>query len=333
MSSAEAHRPVAGHQGAGPSATLDKSHEYFAVYDKNPIPKRFWVSNRAGADSVIQSELLMTTANTVSTMEDIIRILREQPEIREAVRREILTEELLDLPRQFAEMAAILRDVLATLERHTEAIAELRGDVSVLKTDMSEVKADVAELKTDMSEVKADVAELKTDMSEVKADVSELKTDMSEVKEGIAELRSSVAELRGFNTERAAKERYRLIAFEMGLEARRLLDLVDLSQLAMHEAASEFSPDALESFRNCDLVIAAESPTEGECYIAVQVSRTVDHTDINRAVTHSEMLTRFTGRPAYPVVAGMERAGVTEQRLASGVVYWHRIPRSATQPG
>ena len=261
---------------------------------------------------MIQSELLMTTANTVSTMEDIIRILREQPEIREAVRREILTEELLDLPRQFAEMAAILRDVLATLERHTEAIAELRGDVSVLKTD---------------------VAELKTDMSEVKADVTELKTDMSEVKVGIAELRTSVAELRGFNTERAAKERYRLIAFEMGLEARRLLDLVDLSQLAMHEAASEFSPDALESFRNCDLVISAESPTEGECYIAVQVSRTVDHTDINRAVTHSEMLTRFTGRPAYPVVAGMERSGVTEQRLASGVVYWHRIPRSATQPG
>ena len=57
----------------------------------------------------------MTTSNPVSTIEDIIRILREQPEVREAVRREILTEELLDLPRQIAEMAAILRDVVATL--------------------------------------------------------------------------------------------------------------------------------------------------------------------------------------------------------------------------
>ena len=135
-----------------------------------------------------------------------------------------------------------------------------------------------------MSEVKADVAELKTDVSGLKTDVAELKTDVSA-------LRADSAEFRGFFTMGAAKERYRLIAFEMGLEARRLLDLVDLSQLAMHEAASEFSPSDLESFRNCDLVIAAESPTEGECYIAVQVSRTVAHSDIDRAITHSQMLT------------------------------------------
>lgn len=239
----------------------------------------------------------MTTSNPVSTIEDIIRILREQPEIREAVRREILTEELLDLPRRVAEMASILRDVLATLERHTEAITELRSD---------------------MSEVKADVAELKTDMSEVKADVSELKTE--------------VAELKGSDTVRTAKERYDAIAFEMGLSAPRLLSVGEIFQLATHEAASEFSPDDMESFRNCDLVIAAESPTEGECYITVQVSRTVDHSDISRAIDHSQMVNRFTGRPGYAAVAGIERAGVTERRLASGAVHWHRIPRAATRP-
>ena len=260
----------------------------------------------------------MTTSNPVSTIEDIIRILREQPEIREAVRREILTEELLNLPRQVAEMASILRDVLATLERHTEAIAELRSDMSEVKTDVAGLKTDVSELKTDVSGLKTDVSGLKADMSEVKTDVSELKTE--------------VAELKGSDTVRTAKERYDAIAFEMGLSAPRLLSVGEIFQLATHEAASEFSPDDMESFRNCDLVIAAESPTEGECYITVQVSRTVDHRDIDRAITHSQMLTRFTGKPAYAVVAGMERAGVTERRLASGAVYWHRIPRSATQP-
>ena len=300
-------------------------------------------------------------------MEDIIRILREQPEIREAVRREILTEELLNLPRQVAEMAAILRDVLATLQQHTEAIAEIRGDVSVLKTDVSglkadmvevkadvaelktdmvevkvdvaelktdmvEVKADVAELKTDMVEVKADVAELKTDMVEVKVDVAELKTDMVEVKTGVSGLRSDVGELKGSAAMGAAKERYEVIAYEMGLQPRRLLSRGDTFQLATHEAASEYSPDDLESFRNCDLMIAAESPTEGECYIAVQVSHTVDHSDISRAIIHSQMVTRLTGRPGYAAVAGMERAGVTERRLASGTVHWHRIPKAAVSP-
>ena len=277
-------------------------------------------------------ELPMTTANTVSTMEDIIRILREQPEIREAVRREILTEELLNLPRQVAEMAAILRDVLATLQQHTEAIAEIRGDVSGLKTDVSGLKTDVSELKTDMAEVKADVAELKTDMVEVKADVSELKTDMVEVKADVSELKTSVAELKGSDAIGAAERRYGFIAFELGLKARHLLDSADIAQFVAHEAASEFSPSDLQSFMNCDLMIFAESPTEGECYIVVQVSYTVDHSDISRAITHSQMVTRFTGLPAYPVVAGMERAGVTERRLASGAVHWYRIPKAATRP-
>ena len=225
----------------------------------------------------------MTTSNSVNTIDDIIRILREQPEVREAVRREILTDELLDLPRQVAEMATILRGVVATLERHSEAISELRRDVTELKADMAGLKVDVAELK-------------------------------------------------GHVTLGAAKERYDAIAYEMGLQPRRLLSIGDIFQLAMHEAANEFSPDDLESFRNCDLVIAAESPTEGECYIAVQVSRTVDHEDISRAVTHSQMVSRFTGRPGYAAVAGIERAGVTERRLASSAVHWHRIPRIAVRP-
>ena len=253
----------------------------------------------------------MTTSNSVNTIDDIIRILREQPEVREAVRREILTDELLDLPRQVAEMATILRGVVATLERHSEAISELRRDVTELKADMAEVKTDVSGLKTG-------VAELKTDMAEVKTDVAEMKTD--------------IAELKGTDTLRAVERRYELIAIEMGLEPRRLLSPGDIARLALHEAASEFSPSDLESFRNCDLVIAADSPTEGECYITVQVSRTVDHSDIDRAATHSQMVTRFTGRPGYATVAGMERAGVTERRLASGAVYWHRIPRIAVRP-
>ena len=227
----------------------------------------------------------MTTSNPISTMEDIIRILREQPEIREAVRREILTEELLNLPRQVAEMAAILRDVVATLERHTEAISELRRDVAGLKTDMAEVKADVAELKTD------------------------------------------VAELKGSDTFRAAERQYELIAIEMGMEPSRLLSPGDIARLAIQDAASEFSPSDLESFKHCDLMIAAESPTEGKCYIAVQVSRTVDHGDISRAITHSQMVTRFTDRPAYPAVAAFSRADVARSHFANNGIHWYRLRR------
>ncbi len=40
---------------------------------------------------------------TINTSDDLIRIVRENPEFRDAMRRELLTRELLELPRRFAE--------------------------------------------------------------------------------------------------------------------------------------------------------------------------------------------------------------------------------------
>ena len=43
---------------------------------------------------------------TINTIHDLIRLLRENEEWRNAVRRELLTEELLELPQRFAEYVA-----------------------------------------------------------------------------------------------------------------------------------------------------------------------------------------------------------------------------------
>jgi len=43
---------------------------------------------------------------TINTAEDLLRALRENPEWKEAVRREILTEELMNLPARFDQFAA-----------------------------------------------------------------------------------------------------------------------------------------------------------------------------------------------------------------------------------
>ena len=211
----------------------------------------------------------MVTAHVIDTIEDVIRILREEPEVREAVRRQILTDELLDMPRRLAEMAVVQEAMLATLREHTQLLHEHT---------------------------------------------------------------ISIGGLKGLAAFGAAKDRYRLIAFQMGINALRLLDPVEVAMMTEAEAASEFTDSELSSFADCDLVIEAESPSEGECYIVVQVSYTIDHGDISRAIRHADMATRLTGRPAYPAVAGMEQAGVTEQRLESGAVHWHRMPRREAQP-
>ena len=58
-----------------------------------------------------------------------------------------------------------------TLDSHSEQIAKLTVDMTV-------VKLDIKELKTDMVVVKSDIKELKTDMTIVKSDVKEIKSEL-----------------------------------------------------------------------------------------------------------------------------------------------------------
>ena len=219
----------------------------------------------------------------VDTIDDIIRILREQPEAKEAVRRLILTDELLRLPQQIAEIAAIVQRTSEIQDRHTRFLEQHTRLLEQHSRDIDELKKDSSWLK-------------------------------------------------GLAAFTPAERRYQIIALDMGLEPVRLLDPGEIVRMTMTEAAQEFDQSDLNSFRDCDLIIAAHNPSDGDCYITVQVSFTVDHSDISRAIKHAEMVTRFTGKPAFPAVSGVERADVTERRLSTDAVHMHRLPLHSVQP-
>ena len=57
---------------------------------------------------------------TINTSEDLLRLLREDPEFYEQARRLILTDELIALPERFAAFAARVEDFIAKQERFSE---------------------------------------------------------------------------------------------------------------------------------------------------------------------------------------------------------------------
>ena len=59
---------------------------------------------------------------TINTMQDLTRLLRENPEWRNEVRRELLTEELLELPQRFAEYAKVTDRRLDSLEQKVDTL-------------------------------------------------------------------------------------------------------------------------------------------------------------------------------------------------------------------
>ena len=202
----------------------------------------------------------MTTAraNTDYTLEDILGILREQYEVWEAVRSEILPASLLEMHNNLRRMDDILQDMV------------------VLQWEPP------------------------------------TNPDSGFITYWIAR--------------QIAERRYGAIAFEMGLEPRRLLTLADVYRLAMHEAASEYDDSQLDRFREC-MVIVADSSTEGECYVVTEVWGTTCYDDVDHAVANARMAACLMGRPAYPAVAAFRRADVARSHFAKSGVHWHRLPR------
>ena len=109
---------------------------------------------------------------------------------------------------------------------------------------------------------------------------------------------------------------------------------------------------ALRSFRRPDLIagvkhLAAEEDAEPEYYIAMEASYIVDEEDLVRATDNARIIRHVTGRPAYPVVAGVQlKDGLDEemrQRIYDNVeqfiqagepeaAYWHRLDSEDLKP-
>src|SRR5436309_10424052 len=79
---------------------------------------------------------------TVEDFNDLVRILEEKPEWRAALRRQVLTDELLALPEQVASLRAEterrFQELAAQVSELTEAVRTLTDGVGDLKREALE---------------------------------------------------------------------------------------------------------------------------------------------------------------------------------------------------
>ena len=248
---------------------------------------------------------------TIDTMEDIIRILREQPDVREEIRRLILTDELLALPAQFIEM----RKDQAEMRQEIQRISQTQTEMQQAQTEMQQAQTEMKQAQTEMQQAQTGMQQTQTRMQN---DIRMLKDD--------------VGVLKGLSAFAPTERRYGLIALELGLEPEDILSPVEIARLSMNDAARDIDQSALQSFRDSDLIVSARASDGELCYIAVEVSYTVGHSDIDRAIAHAELITRLTGARAFPVVSGVRAAAVAETRLGSDAIHWHQLPRKTLDP-
>ena len=232
---------------------------------------------------------------TISTPEELLRVLRENPEWKEAVRREILTEELLNLPARFEQFVATTEQFIAKtgqfMANTGEFIAEQRQFNERVEGFMERTDRRFARMEGDISEMKDTHAIGKT-----------------------------AREATG-------------IAREMGFKLVRSLTYDDLLEMHLSADTTGIETPALRSFRRADIVIESADESGVTHYVAMEVSYTADQRDTSRAIRNAEFLTRFTGHPALPAVASIRNDREIQDLIDSGQVYWYKLDDRTPQPG
>ena len=92
---------------------------------------------------------------TINTADDLLSLLRENQEFREAVRKAILTEELLALPAVFSAFASEIRGEIKEVRGEIKRVAsEIRGELTEIRGDLKRIESkqdghtnDIGELK------------------------------------------------------------------------------------------------------------------------------------------------------------------------------------------
>ncbi len=216
-----------------------------------------------------------------SNWDNLLDALESDPNLREALRRHILTEELLNMPA-----------IVANLTKHVETIALAVG-----------------QLQTDMTSVKQDIGQLQTDMTSVRGDLKEVRTDMTSVKEGLGEVRRTQSIQSGVFSE-AAGAAYentairlapRLFRRQLGLTGTVLFGHHPVDQYGKLKAMVEvelsrqgITSEEVEDLLETDMVFTARGPY-GDVFIVAEASLTVQANDVIRARRRAGILDRITG--------------------------------------
>ena len=246
---------------------------------------------------------------TINTTDDLLHALAENPRWKEAVRLEILTEELRNLPARFDRFVAT-----------TEAFMEEQRQVN---TNTAEFIAEQRQVNAEQRQVNANTAEFIAEQRQVNAEQRETNARLDQAMNRIREDTSTMkGEYARTNTAREALG----IAMAMGYKLTRTLTYSDLLNLEIAGGdVSDLSFGERQSFRRADLVMEVTADDETIHYIALEVSYTADERDTNRALRNAGLLTRFTGRPAHAAVASVRNVYEIQHLLDSGQVYWYEL--------
>ena len=296
---------------------------------------------------------------TMNTSDDFIRLLRDDPGFRRTVRREILTEELLEVPNR-----------LSAVERGIEALLESNAALQETTAGLLETTAGLQEMTTALQERTAALQEsnaainrrldmVEKEMKLVGENVNRLDQTVRRQTQAQSSFRGNYAQdasiegslgIASLFADRHSLPSHMVEVWQLGRNTLR--DIVRDHEQELLSLNLSGAEGALRSFRRPDLIagvkhLAADEDAEPEYYITMETSYIVDEEDLVRATDNARIIQHVTGRAAYAVVTGVRlKDGLDEemrQKIYDSVeqfiqasdpeaAYWHRLYSADLRP-
>lgn len=224
----------------------------------------------------------------INNADDLINLLESNDEFRNAVRRWVLTEELLALPAVVRDLQGRVTNVERQMVTMQEQIAELQKQVAELQAQMVEMQRQMAEMNARLIRVEEDVAVLKEDVAVLKSDVKTIKNDVGALKgwqlqallhgNGASQIGSRFG-IRNPKVIRAAGTGVNLQSFND--------DIFD----AMEEGI--LSDREYDRLINTDMIMSGRDRGGADIYVVAEASYALTSADIDKVLYSADLFRRL----------------------------------------
>jgi len=208
----------------------------------------------------------------IQDVDDLIRQLHQHPEWRDALRRELLTDELLSLPQIVRELTAQMRELAEFQRRHYEEFVSFRAETERHFQELAE-----ALKRTDQHVEELADAQLRTD--------------------------GRVGSIDGRLFEREYIDK----AYAYFDDLLRKIQMVPWSEVAglLDKAEERISRQERKQVMETDLILHGRRRSDMvETYLLGEVSIGIGLEDVHRASQRAKILSRATEKPVISVVGG-----------------------------
>ncbi|MCL6535245.1 MAG: hypothetical protein K6U77_04175 [Armatimonadetes bacterium] len=234
----------------------------------------------------------------IETVEQLADFLEQNEEWRRRIFSILVPRELARLPAEFEEFRAETRREFDSVRQEMrEGFARVDEQFARVDERFAQVDREIESLRAEMREGFARVDR------EFEAVRREMREGYAELAQRIQRNTDDIAELKGKSLEREYRDKARSI-FGRYFRSVAVIDWIDLEDPL--EAVAPLSDAERAELSVVDLLVRGRRRTDGQdTVLVIEVSRTITHYDMERAVRRAEIF-RQRGFTATPTVAGSE---------------------------